>query len=88
VASGMFVLPPIKPAGSSKGKGGGAEFGAALPLTRRLTLTRRLKGVGGGEGDDDAGGGDGGKTPGEKKEKKRKKDKGDKEAKSAKKAKK
>ena len=43
VASGMFVLPPIKPPGELEGEGGGAEFGAALPLTRRLTLTRRWR---------------------------------------------
>jgi hypothetical protein len=82
--AGMFVLPPTK--GGGGGKRG--EFGAARPLTRRVTLVRRPK-DGPAAGDKDAaksGGGEGAeKTP---KAKKKKRDKGDKEGgKSAKKSK-
>ena len=82
--AGMFVLPPTK--GGGGGKRG--EFGAARPLTRRVTLLRRPK-DGQAAGDKDAaksGGGEGAeKTP---KAKKKKRDKGDKEGgKSAKKSK-
>ena len=82
--AGMFVLPPTK--GGGGGKRG--EFGAARPLTRRVTLVRRPK-DGPAAGDKDAaksGGGKGAeKTP---KAKKKKRDKGDKEGgKSAKKSK-
>tara|TARA_B110000977_G_scaffold156798_1_gene199559 strand:- start:23774 stop:24271 length:498 start_codon:yes stop_codon:yes gene_type:complete len=73
----MFVLPPSM---SKKG----AEFGAGRPLTRRLTMMRKAKGVG-----DEEDGGEATKTPGEKKSKKTKREKGDKESsKSSKKAKK
>lgn len=79
--AGMFVLPPTK--GGGGGKRG--EFGAARPLTRRVTLVRRPK-DGPAAGDKKSGGGEGAeKTP---KAKKKKRDKDDKEGgKSAKKSK-
>ena len=74
-AEDLFVLPAVD------ASAGGAEFGAARKLTRRVTLMRKPRTVGDDGGEGAAGGTpakEGGKTPGGK-EKKKKRDKGDKD---------
>jgi hypothetical protein len=72
----MFVLPPC-----GSGSKNSAQFAQGRPLTRRVTLMRKAKEVGGEEA-----GGESAKTPGTKKKKRDKESKSEK--KSAKKSKK